>query len=150
MLEKKERLKNKAVEYVKRQGFSVFEAKVFFANKRLVLKMLVDFKEGGISLGDCSFLSRGLASYIDEDLLPTPYLVEVSSPGIKREFKRPEDFLRVKGRPVDVWLSQSFQESKHYQGVVLGVSSNKVTIGKRDRTLEIPVSLIRKARQTLK
>ncbi len=149
-LKRKEVLKAKAVSYVEKEGFSVFEAKVFFANKRLVLKMLVDFLEGGISLEDCSLLNRKLSEYIEENnLWESSYLVEVCSPGIKREFNQVKDFIRIKGKVVDIWLNEPIEERSHYGGEVLEVNDDKVSIDTKNKRLDIPVGLIRKAKQRI-
>ena len=56
------------------------------------LRVFID-KEGGVDLDDCQDLSRKLEELLDaQDLIKTSYILEVSSPGLDRELKKPRDF----------------------------------------------------------
>ena len=60
-------------------------------------------KEGGITLDDCAAASREISTLLDvEDLIPTAYNLEVSSPGIERPLKKQSDFERFAGRRVKI------------------------------------------------
>ena len=59
-----------------------------------VLRFFLD-KEGGITLDDCAAASRQISSLLDvEDVIPTAYNLEVSSPGLERPLKKRADFER--------------------------------------------------------
>lgn len=46
-------------------------------------------KEGGVTLDDCANFSRELSTLLDvEDVVPTAYRLEVSSPGLDRPLKK--------------------------------------------------------------
>ena len=90
-----------AVEYVK--------------EKNWYLRVFID-KEGGIDIDDCSELSGKLEDILDErDLIPTSYMLEVSSPGLDRELKKERDFQREMGKSIDVSLFAPLDD---------GISSN--------------------------
>jgi len=60
-------------------------------------------KEGGVTLDDCANLSRELSTLLDvEDVVPTAYRLEVSSPGLDRPLKKKDDFVRFAGKMVKV------------------------------------------------
>lgn len=56
------------------------------------LKVFID-KDGGVSMDDCEALTRPLNKLLDEtDPISQSYVLEVGSPGLGRELKRPEHF----------------------------------------------------------
>lgn len=56
------------------------------------LKVFID-KDGGVSMYDCEALTRPLNKLLDEtDPISQSYVLEVGSPGLGRELKRPEHF----------------------------------------------------------
>ncbi len=63
-----------------------------------LLRVTID-KPGGVSLEDCEAVSRVVGTQIDvEGLLADAYTLEVSSPGLDRRLKRPEDYGKYQGR----------------------------------------------------
>lgn len=66
------------------------------------LRVFID-KEGGVDLEDCQAVSEKLSKVLDEkDPISDNYLLEVSSPGLDRVLKKEKDFLRYRGRTVDI------------------------------------------------
>ena len=66
------------------------------------LRVFID-KEGGVGLEDCQAVSEKLSKVLDaKDPIADNYLLEVSSPGLDRVLKKDADFVRYKGRDVDV------------------------------------------------
>src|SRR3954447_3447787 len=62
-----------------------------------VLRIYID-KPEGVTLDDCSLFSRDVEAVLDlEDVIPTRYVLEVSSPGIERELYSIADFKRFEG-----------------------------------------------------
>ncbi|RKY28837.1 MAG: ribosome maturation factor RimP [Candidatus Omnitrophota bacterium] len=147
--EKQAFLRKKITPLVEKEGFEVFELKLFYNKGRLFLRILIDFKEGGITLEDCQYINKKLSDYLDkEDFLESPFILEVSSPGIKRELKTLKDFLRVRGREINVWFQgQDFK--KPIQGKVSGIDvfKGEVLLETREGNLPIPLVKIRKATQ---
>lgn len=74
------------------------------------LKVFAD-KEGGFSIDDCVTLSRALEAAIEaDDPFETPYVLEVSSPGLDRPLKKDKDFVREMGKLVEVRLYKADPE----------------------------------------
>ena len=64
------------------------------------LRIFID-KEGGVSVDDCVDLTHLITEPLDEaDLISHSYTLEVSSPGIERELKKEEHFLKYIGAAV--------------------------------------------------
>ena len=69
---------------------------------RRILRVVVD-RDGGVDLDTISQLSQKVSRRLDlEGFEPGPYALEVSTPGIERPLRRPEDFRRAVGERVRV------------------------------------------------
>ena len=96
------------VEYVKEAG-------------QFYLRVVVD-KEGGISLNECEEVSRALSPKLDEDdFIEENYYLEVSSPGIDRALKRDKEFVKYKGRDVEIKLYKAIDGVKQFEGELVGL-----------------------------
>ncbi len=104
-----------------------------------------------ISHADCERVSQQLSVILDvEELIPGPagYTLEVSSPGLDRELKKPADFERFRGRLAKISTSEPVGEAKFFEGRLAGFADGKVRMelkGKEARTVEVPLEAIRKA-----
>ncbi|HLZ13266.1 MAG TPA: ribosome maturation factor RimP [Candidatus Acidoferrum sp.] len=103
-----------------------------------------------ISHADCERVSQQLSVILDvEELITGPgYVLEVSSPGMDRALRKPEEFVRFAGRMAKVWTHQPVEELTFLEGRIAGVDSGSVRLelkGKVPRTIEVPFGAIRKA-----
>jgi len=103
-----------------------------------------------ISHADCQRVSQQLSVILDvEELIPGPgYILEVSSPGLDRELRKPADFERFKGRSAKISTTEPVGEAKFFEGRLVGFADGKVRMelkGKDVRTIELPLEAIRKA-----
>jgi ribosome maturation factor RimP len=70
-----------------------------------VLRVFVDRPEGGVTLEDCSHISRQVSALLDVlDFGTGRYVLEVSSPGLDRQLYKPRDYERFAGRLARVTL----------------------------------------------
>lgn len=68
------------------------------------LRVYID-KQDGITLDDLTTVNHELSDLMDEnDFISESYILEVSSPGLLRPFKKPRDFIRNIGEDVEVKL----------------------------------------------
>jgi ribosome maturation factor RimP len=82
------------------QGFELVELQLQQRQGQWLIRVFAD-AEGGISLEDCRKLSRDIGQAFDlEDLVPTSYVLEVSSPGLDRPLRTARDFQRQHQRVV--------------------------------------------------
>ena len=121
------------------------------------LRVYID-KEGGITLADLTVVNHELSDLLDEeDYIAESYILEVSSPGLLRPFKKPKDFLRNLGQDVEVklfspvtWEEKGKKYSdKEFIGVLKAYreEENAIVLGMDDREMEVQVkdiALIRK------
>ena len=115
-----------------------------------VLRFFID-KEGGITVDDCASVSREISAYLEvEDCIGHAYVLEVSSPGLERPLKRPQDFTRFAGRRVRVKLRQDSGMGKVLTGTLLGLEGEEIVLLVDDKTkLTLRKEQISRARLTL-
>jgi ribosome maturation factor RimP len=83
-------------------GMELVEIEYKREGRALVLRVYID-KPGGVNLDACADVSRELSAILDvEDVIPTRYLLEVSSPGLNRPLTKEADYLRYAGRLVKI------------------------------------------------
>ncbi len=114
-------------------------------SKGYVLRLTLD-KEGGVTLDDCTRISREVGRTLDvEDFIQSPYTLEVSSPGLNRPLKTEKDFVRYCGRLIKVKTIDSIQNRRQFKGRLMGISENKIEIESEGGIFEIPLSNLAKA-----
>lgn len=92
------------------------------------LRVFID-KAGGIEIDDCQALSERLEKVLDEkDIIRDSYILEVSSPGLDRQLKKPRDFVREQGKKVDVTLYAPVDGTKEFAGVLEGYDEDAKTV----------------------
>lgn len=83
-------------------GMALVDLEYKREGRDMVVRLFIE-KEGGITLDDCSAVSRELSDILDvEDFMPEHYTLEVSSPGICRPLKKLADYQRFLGHLVKV------------------------------------------------
>ena len=115
-------------ETVEECGVELWDVRFVKEGASWYLRVFID-KEGGIEIDDCQELSGRLEEILDaEDLIKTSYILEVSSPGLDRELKKPKDFQREQGKMVDVSLFAPLDGAKVITGELKGYDGENVTV----------------------
>ncbi|MFO7494480.1 MAG: ribosome maturation factor RimP [Desulfobacterales bacterium] len=111
-----------------------------------VLRVYLD-KPGGITLGDCSQVSRQVSDLLDVALdVAEPYSLEVTSPGPNRPLGEKEDFDRFVGQWAKVRVARPIEGQKNFTGVLKGTAGDAVRLEAGEKTVDIPFELITRAR----
>lgn len=107
---------------------------------RWLVRVFVD-AEDGVSLEDCQLLSLEIGQVLDaEELIPSSYVLEVSSPGLDRPLRTPRDFRRQSQRLVTVLLRTPVSGQTRYTGRVAQVTDAALVLHRPPETpLEIPL-----------
>lgn len=109
---------------------------------RLTLRFLVDTARG-ITIDELSGLNRSIGAMLEEhDVIPDPYVLEVSSPGLDRPLKTAADFERVIGRRVKVTTSAPVADRQEHWGEVLGANEESVVL-RLDSGEKLPIPLLK-------
>jgi ribosome maturation factor RimP len=131
-------------------GFELVELETVGSKARPILRIRIDRpnSEAGVTLDDCSRVSRELESYLDESPeVGERYVLEVSSPGIERPLVRPRDYQRFAGKEVAIKTSEAIGDlGKRVEGVLRGIDERDVVeLDVNGRTIEIERGNIKKA-----
>ena len=111
------------VEYVKEAG-------------EMYLRILRD-KDGGMTIDDCVELSGIIGSELDKkDYIKDAYNLEISSPGLDRTLKKDRDYVREKGKDVEVKLFKKDDNyGKEFIAVLEGLDENGSVVFRIDDNL---------------
>ncbi|RJQ13320.1 MAG: ribosome maturation factor RimP [Nitrospiraceae bacterium] len=112
-----------------------------------LLRVFVD-KPEGVTIDDCERVSREIETALDvEDLIPFPYVLEVSSPGLDRPLKGPKDFKRFTGKTIRVTTSSPIELQTFFIGKIAVADDDGIVLFlPKDRRVIIPYENISKAR----
>ncbi len=114
--------------------------------KNWFLRLFID-KEGGVTVEDCTRVSRQIEDLIEvEEAVPSSYVLEVSSPGLNRPLKREKDFLRFKGKLAHVTTYTPIHQQKNFKGTIRDFQKDVLILDIDSQRLEIPKDQIAKAR----
>jgi ribosome maturation factor RimP len=83
------------------------------------------------------------------DVIPGSYTLEVSSPGLTRALKKPEDYQRYVGRLVRVTTRGAWEGRQVHCGIIEGLKDDQVCLKEGESVVCIPLSEIAKARLDL-
>lgn len=122
-----EDLERRIEERVAALGYEFVELERAGSKARPILRVRVDTPGSepgaGVSVDDCTRVSRALEEFLDEDPdLSDRYVLEVSSPGVERPLIRAADYERFAGREIAVKLEQKLDDgTKRLEGELLGL-----------------------------
>ena len=81
--------------------------------------------EDGISVDDCATVSEHVSDILDmEELVPSPYVLEVSSGGLARPLTIIDDYEAFKYNKAKIVLKEKFLGKKTYKGFLKGIDKN--------------------------
>ena len=114
--------------------------------KDWTLRVLID-KNQGVTVFDCQKLSREIEDLIEiHELIKDHYVLEVSSPGLDRPLKKESDFIRNKGKQIQVNTDFPINNSKVNTGTIRDFSNSTLFLENKKDTLEIPLITIMQAK----
>ena len=112
-----------------------------------ILRLYIDRPEGGVTLEDCTHISRQVTDLLDvsmEDI--GPYNLEVSSPGINRPLVKPVDYQRFAGQLVRIRLHAPVNGQKKFKGALIAATDETVQIETDKGTVSFDFSQIARTR----
>lgn len=128
------------------EGMELVEVEFQREPRGWVLRLYID-RDGGVTLEDCTVISREVGDLLDvKDLIDHPYHLEVSSPGLERPLRRPSDFERFAGERVRIYLTAPSAGKRVAKGVLLGSEGDLLRLDTDQGIMEIPLGDVAKAR----
>lgn len=137
--------------HLERGGFVLVDMRFYRNNEgALILEVLADRAQGGINLAECARFNIELGDIAEENSdMSARYTLEVSSPGIDRPLMILSDFRRVIGRKVRVFLREPFDGKIEYLGSVESVGEGVILIKTENKTINIPLEKVNRAKQVV-
>jgi ribosome maturation factor RimP len=134
-------------------GLEIFDVQFRREASGMVLRVRVDRPgpsaraEESVSVDDCAHVSRDLSAMLDvEDVVPTSYTLEVSSPGLDRPLRHADDYRRFAGRRAKVVMRQAVDGQTFFKGTLGGVDGDDVIVeGEDGRRHRVPLAVITRA-----
>ena len=116
---------------------------------RWLVRIYID-KEGGVTVDDCSKISKQAGDILDVyDVLPGSYTLEVSSPGLDRPLTRDKDFIKYRGSAVRIKTGEKLDGAKNFHGILIDYldedGRNTLIVDVSGKTYRIPRDLVVKA-----
>ena len=125
--------------------YFLFEIKIRGTNSMPVIEVFAD-TEDGIAVKECSQLCREIGERLDEsESVPEKYRLDVSSPGIDREFKYGWQYKRNVGRNISVEYLDG-EETKEIAGDLEAVKEDKIVLRNSKEIYEISFNQIKTAK----
>ncbi len=116
---------------VKTEGFELLDIRVFRGGGRSTVRIYLD-GENGITLDQCAKTSRTLGMHLEEsDIIREAYVIEVSSPGVRRPLRTLQHFQAVVGAKVILKVAGKHRIKK-IKGTLLAVTETELTLAEED------------------
>ena len=111
------------------------------------IRVFIDLpgKESGVDVDDCARVSNQLSRLLDVENVDYDCL-EISSPGLDRVVKKPEDFQRFAGHDIQIKLRIPQGGRRNFQGELIGLTDGKVSLRLEKDDVELEFTNIEKAR----
>ena len=117
------------VPIIENLGYDVLEVEYAKKVDGMNLTFYIDKKEG-ITLDDCEKVNNAIYDILDDINVSddAPYILNVSSAGLDRPIKNEKDFIRNKGKQVEIKLYVAKNKQKVFVGQLANFSENGYTI----------------------
>lgn len=134
-------------------GLEIFDVQFRREASGMVLRIQIDrpgpaaSAEESVGVEDCAHVSRDLSALLDvDDVVPTAYTLEVSSPGLDRPLRRADDYRRFAGRRAKIVMRERVDGQGFFKGKLGGMDGQDVLIdGDDGRTHRVRLDLITRA-----
>jgi ribosome maturation factor RimP len=140
-------------------GLEIFDVQYRREGPGMVLRVQIDRPGSGataeesVSVEDCARVSRDLSAVLDvEDVVPSAYTLEVSSPGLDRPLRDPADYGRFAGRRAKLVMRQPVDGQMFFKGRLGGVEKDDdrgnhvvMIVSDDGRSHRVPIGVITRA-----
>jgi ribosome maturation factor RimP len=148
-----EQVRSVAARVAATYGLDIFDVQFRREGRGMVLRVRLDrpgasaTAEDSVGVDDCAAVSRDLSAILDvEDIVPTAYTLEVSSPGLDRPLRGADDYRRFTGRFAKLVMREAVDGQTYFKGRLGGMSDGDVLIdGEDGRRHRVPIGVITRA-----
>lgn len=122
------RLWDLAGPYLAAEGIELDDLEVRGGGGARTVRVTLD-APAGMDVEAIARASQGLSRLLDQaEMLPGAYTLEVGSPGLERDLRRPSHFGKALGREVVVTTSEPLAGSRRHRGVLEEVTDEAMTL----------------------
>jgi ribosome maturation factor RimP len=145
-----ERIEQEIEKIVTSEGMELVHIEYKRQGRGYLLRVDID-RDGGVTLEDCTLVSRQVSTYLDvDDVIPGEFELQVSSPGLDRRFYRDSDYQKFVGRLVRVKTAKAIRGLHVIVGTLKQFDGQTVVVTdpamKKNADYEIPLSDIKETR----
>ena len=145
-----ERVREFAAALLPSMGLELYDVQYRREGHGWVVRLIID-RVGGVSLDDCSRVSRETSDFLDvEDLIDHAYHLEVSSPGAERTLRNLSECERFVGEKIRLKTKEEVEGQRVFTGTLEAVAEKTLVIVTEDgKEYVFPWEHVKKARLTL-
>ena len=128
------------------EGIEIVEIELKGGGKNRFLRISID-KPAGVTHADCENISHQVSTILDvEDVIPSHYTLEVSSPGVERPLLKYKDFERFTGKKIKTILREPVENSRRWEGTLASCADGLITLDiSGGKTIQFPFDQVEKA-----
>jgi ribosome maturation factor RimP len=141
-----QRIEKIAAAAAEKNGVEFVHSEMAGTKRNMTVRVYID-KPEGVTIEDCSVVSREIEEVLDaDDFIPSAYVLEVSSPGLERGLYSIEDFKKFTGKKAKIKTAQPINGQANYNGRIGGVEGEEIVFEDRTSgTVRIPFDFVDKA-----
>ena len=137
---------------VRDHGFELVDAELGRGPGGALVRIVIDTREGDgrVPVERCAEISREIASSLEaQGVVPTPYQLEVSSPGLDRRLSREKDFAAASGRGCEVRIEtrRPLDGRRRFRGELVAFEDGVARLRVDGREIAIPFDEVARANQ---
>ncbi|HGO5814300.1 TPA: ribosome maturation factor RimP [Mannheimia haemolytica] len=140
-----QKLEDLVLDSIEALGFELVGIECQRAGRFLTVRLYID-KEGGVTIDDCSDVSRQVSAIFDvEDPIADKYNLEVSSPGLDRPLFTLAHYERFIGQDAVIHLRIPMFDRRKWQGKIKQVEGDFITLTVENEDRQFAFGNIQKA-----
>ncbi len=129
-----------------RLGLELFDLELIGSGRARTLRLSVD-RAVGLDLDALAAASEPVSVALDAvDVMGGSYTLEVSSPGVERPLRRPDQFRRYVGTEISVKSKEALSGARRHRGVLLEADDEGVVLDVEGETRRFPYEGIAQAK----
>ena len=124
-------------EQIKDLGIEIYDVEYVTDGGYNYLRVYIESND----LDDCEKVSTAITEEADK-YIKEKFFLEVSTPGIERKLKKEKDFIRFKGKKIEVRTKSNVDNKKVFVGILNGFENNNILLDE----YVIPISKLKNAK----
>lgn len=143
-----EQVKELIQDFLNDNNFELFDLQYVKEGNSWVVRIIIDKSEQSedtesfISTDDCEKVSRFASEELDKiETLDKQYLLEVSSPGLDRPLRFEADYIKYRGKMIEISLYKPIDGQKIIIGELESLENEVITVlDEKKNKIEVPIA----------